>query len=157
MDFYRNWTEYKKGFGNSNGEYWLGNDFIHQLTSLASYTLKIILTDWKNNVSYAEYTTFYVTNEIFKYTLIIGGYSGDAGDWLAFHNGEQFSTWDRDNDKNINQTCFLNCGKGAWWYGNCCHSNLNAVYSNSTLLYKSGMAWPLHTTMKTSEMMIKRK
>ena len=31
VDFYRNWTEYREGFGNANGEYWLGIDSIHDL------------------------------------------------------------------------------------------------------------------------------
>ena len=35
IDFFRNWADYQRGFGNidPNGEFWMGNDFIHHLTS----------------------------------------------------------------------------------------------------------------------------
>ena len=96
VNFYRNWTEYKQGFGSSNGEYWLGNYFIHQLTTHGNYTLKIVLTDWNDTMKYAEYNLFRVRGEADSYRLTIGGYSGDAGDSMAYHNGGQFSTWDND-------------------------------------------------------------
>ena len=143
VSFYRNWTEYKQGFGDLNGEFWLGNDAIHQITFSANYTLKIYLTDWDNVTKYAMYDTFRIANEADGYRLTIGGFFGDAGDsMIIHHNGKMFSTKDRDNDELLN----LNIAEifhGAWWYDNQLTSNLNRQYHfnpNNTLI-SNGIAW----------------
>ena len=35
--FRRNWEEFKNGFGNSGGEYYLGNELLHLLTTSEDY------------------------------------------------------------------------------------------------------------------------
>lgn len=45
---------------------------------------------------------------------------------MAYHNSQAFSTKDRDNDWAKN-SCAVSC-KGAWWYKNCVHVNLNGLY-----------------------------
>ena len=57
----------------------IGNDILHQLTDHQSQKLKIVLTDFAGITKHADYSTFYVGNEVVDYRLTIGGYSGDAG------------------------------------------------------------------------------
>jgi ficolin len=104
--------------------FWLGLEAVHQLSSRVSCTLRVDLEDVElRRFGLAMYTTFTVDKESENYRLSVGGYSGDAGDSLASHNGMAFSTFDRDNDVGS-----LNCAAkyhGAWWYANCYFSNLN--------------------------------
>ena len=81
VDFYRNWNDYKVGFGDPSHEHWLGLDKIHRLTSQGSYKLRVELEDWDGNTAYAEYTTFSVGDESSNYRLTVAGYSrsGNAG------------------------------------------------------------------------------
>ena len=83
VDFFRNWESYKNGFGDLNGEFWLGNDNLHRLTFFEDVMLRVDLEDFDGNIKYAQYTTFQVAGEADKYRIVIGGYSGTAGDSLA--------------------------------------------------------------------------
>ena len=76
VDFYRGWSDYKRGFGNLNGEFWLGLDKIHRLTETRN-KLRVDLEDTTGKTAYAEYDMFAVTSEKAKYQLSLGTYSGE--------------------------------------------------------------------------------
>ena len=79
VDFYRNWTEYQQGFGDLSGEFWLGLDNIHRLTSQTNNKLRVELEDFEGNTAYAEYHIFAVADETENYKLSVDGFinSGD--------------------------------------------------------------------------------
>ncbi|XP_052075246.1 uncharacterized protein LOC127712688 isoform X1 [Mytilus californianus] len=149
-DFYRGWKEYENGFGELSAEYWLGNAKIHRLTSSGKYQLRINLEDFSGNHAYAKYKNFLVGDASSKYKLTVSGFSGNAGDSLAYHNGRTFSTKD-DN----RETCAVNY-RGAWWYGSCYHSNLNGQYKGTKAAGISWYYWKsTYDSIKTSTMMIR--
>jgi len=143
VDFYRNWTDYQQGFGNLSGEFWLGLDKIHRLTTTATQ-LRVDMQDFEGNTAYAQYASFSVGDSASKYILSLSGYSGTAGDSLGSssgrHNGHRFSTRDQDNDVHGS-----NCAqryKGGWWYDRCHISNLNGLYhGGSHSSYADGVNW----------------
>ena len=69
-------ADYKNGFGNLNGEFWLGLDKINRLTKTKN-RLRVDLEDTTGKTAYAEYDMFAVTSERTKYQLSIGTYSGN--------------------------------------------------------------------------------
>lgn len=99
VDFYRNWTEYKLGFGDPTKEYWLGLDNIYYLTNEGNNSLRVEMEDWSGAKRVANYEIFKLGWENDGYELFLTGYSGDAGDGMSLHSGMKFSTFDVDNDK----------------------------------------------------------
>ena len=158
-DFYRNWVNYTNGFGNLSNEFWLGLEFIHRLTNESDSELRVDLEDWDGAAAYAKYRYFKVRDVSTNYTLIVGGYTGNAGNSLAAHNGRPFTTYDRDNDGAISENC-AGLYKGAWWYANCHNSNLNGLYHRGRhSSYADGVNWyhwrGVHYSLKFTEMKVR--
>ncbi|KAM9454528.1 microfibril-associated glycoprotein 4-like [Clarias gariepinus] len=128
VNFYRPWEQYKKGFGNKYGEYWLGLENLYQLTRNRKYELRVDLQDFDGVSVYAQYSYFSVESEAEGYRLHVSGFiNGGAGDSLETSNGQKFSTFDKDQDTNEEG----NCAKsylGAFWYNKCHHANPNGIY-----------------------------
>uniref|UniRef100_A0A182N7L5 Fibrinogen C-terminal domain-containing protein n=1 Tax=Anopheles dirus TaxID=7168 RepID=A0A182N7L5_9DIPT len=117
-NFYRDWNEYRNGFGNLEGEFWLGLDRIHQLTASGPHELVILMEDFDGNRTFARYSQFEIGGEKQKYALTkIEGYSGTAGDSMSDLRGMSFSTLDADNDT-WGEPCAVKF-TGAWWYAAC--------------------------------------
>jgi len=135
--FFRPWYDYANGFGNLLTEFWMGNDRLAAMTAGRQYSLRVDLTDWSGNSSYAEYSFFRISDSKDKYRLTGLTYrTGTAGDALtSIHFNQQFSTFDQDNDAYPTGNVAYGC-LSAWWFGNGAYSHLNGWYNGTT--YNTG-------------------
>uniref|UniRef100_A0A8C9Q5R1 Tenascin C n=1 Tax=Spermophilus dauricus TaxID=99837 RepID=A0A8C9Q5R1_SPEDA len=135
-DFYRNWKAYAEGFGDRREEFWLGLDNLSKITAQGQYELRVDLQD-HGETAFAVYDKFSVGDAKTRYRLKVEGYSGTAGDSMAYHNGRSFSTFDKDTDSAITN-CALSY-KGAFWYKNCHRVNLMGRYGDNN--HSQGVNW----------------
>jgi len=73
VNFYRKWEEYKNGFGSASGEFWLGNDNVHTLSTSGDQLLRVDLETFDSETRFAEYSGFFIENESNLYTLRLRG------------------------------------------------------------------------------------
>ena len=76
VGFYKNWIDYKNGFGNFSSEFWLGLDKIHRLSATGQNELRVDLETFENESAYAVYKSFSVGDESEAYILNVGTFSG---------------------------------------------------------------------------------
>ncbi|XP_023300173.2 fibrinogen C domain-containing protein 1-like [Lucilia cuprina] len=159
VEFYRNWDEYQLGFGDIDGEFFIG---LHKLYALTNNNgpqeLLIEMEDVNQKTAFAKYDAFAIANETDMYKLKkLGRYSGTAGDSLQDSVGCKFTTKDRDNDRH-GENCAV-MFVGAWWYKSCHLSNLNGQYGNNE--FGKGINWKTFSTytasLKYARMMIRRR
>ena len=128
--FNRSWEEFKVGFNDSRGNYWLGNELLHQLTYSGPYKLRFDLEALNGSWYYADYSRFVVSSEVQNYKISVSGYSGNAVDAFSSHNDMMFTTYDRDNDPltspDYNSNCAVRTG-GGFWHKYCSNVSVNGV------------------------------
>eukprot|EP00105_Crassostrea_gigas_P038131 XP_019922279.1 PREDICTED: microfibril-associated glycoprotein 4-like isoform X2 [Crassostrea gigas] len=166
VDFFLPWDDYKNGFGEPDGEYWIGNDHLHQLTSWGNSDFYVRLEKFTGGWAYAKYNNFTVADESdgYRMRLKVGSYQGNAGDSIESHgttntNGYKFSTSDRDNDFAPASCAFAR--HGAWWHNVCTWANLNGLYGNGSCIVSVNCNFWYSLTnsfsgVKTSFMMVRR-
>ena len=149
VDFNKNWTDYEKGFGNLNTEFWYGLSAMHCLTQRGQWEMRLDYQHKNKTWTYLHYNQFSVASASEKYQLTVGGFTGVGADHFNFpsnsfvHNGMIFSTPDNDNDK-FSRNCAADY-KSGWWYNKCYAININGQPPN------------VHGSVLFSEMKIRPK
>ena len=142
--FSRKWFDYKHGFGDPNGEYYLGNEMLHLLTTGESHDYRVEATTFNNEMKSKVIQNVVVAGEDDKYRI---KYEASSVDWTAPVYGErfrnkQFSTSDNDND----DTSLANCAQvyGPWWHSGCHSDGMNGYYKDAGKYVYSAFSWTLH-------------
>ncbi|CAG0924274.1 unnamed protein product, partial [Notodromas monacha] len=133
IQFFRDWQDYKFGFGNPAGDFWLGNAALHELTNQANYSLRFEIIDVDGNFFVADYAGFHVGAESDGFRLHVSGFSGNLSDSLGYHSGMRFSTPDVDND--ASSTHCAHYYQGGWWYSHCQYVNVNGRFDTGRTWY----------------------
>ena len=146
LDFNRVWTEYRNGFGNLRGNFWLGLEKIRLLTDYTDTTFELYIGLENfystNSLRFAWYNSFSLATEVEGYKLSLGIYNNtistcgttcDAGDSFSDHDNQKFSTPDNDNDATTTQHCGMYL-KSGWWFKNCHKSHLTGKWYSAGLL-----------------------
>ena len=137
-NFNRTWQECAQGFGDLEGNFWLGLETIHYLTSRDNVTLRIDLRALNGTQGYAKYTEFRIAGRDTEYTIHADGYTGNIGDSIA--TGIKFSTWDNDNDNRNDLNCAASRA-GPWWYRSCSRVRLMSLFPTETNMLYEKLRW----------------
>lgn len=119
VDFNRSWTEYRNGFGSLDGDFFLGLEKLHRLTTSSRYELSVHFIRSTGVINIECYDNFVVAGEEKQYKLQSLGtlYRNAKMDCLRDLEGQKFSTFDRDNDAS-EENCAMELSAG-WWYNDC--------------------------------------
>ncbi|XP_048771622.2 fibrinogen-like protein A [Ostrea edulis] len=153
VDFYRTYSDYEVGFGSPSTETWIGNKYIHLLTTGGNTVLRFEFEDFSSNTRYAEYSSFNVQSATTNYLMTVSGYTGNAGDSMTYHNNAPFSAKDVDHDTNAG-----NCAvdyKTAWWNLSCLRTKLTATYGSSGTNVMGWHGWESYKPLKVVKMLLR--
>ena len=143
VDFDRGWDDYVTGFGEEDGNYWMGLEEIHQLTTTHNVSLFINIETFEGEPFTLKLQTFSVGNAASRYTNHYSGYSQSADRvrrpiFYTSDSNMMFSTRDRDNDPWYNN-CASDWYRGGWWFNNCARLNLNGNYEGDVTVTYTGI------------------
>ncbi|XP_053698047.1 ficolin-1-like isoform X2 [Sabethes cyaneus] len=117
LSFNRSWADFKNGFGDLQGQFWLGLEKMHQITRFFDHELLVLTTLKDGSSRSARFSRFAVGSELNLYRLLVGQFVAGYSAYRDFteHNGMTFSTFDKGGKGHY---CAAEVGVG-WWYDNC--------------------------------------
>ena len=155
VNFARSWADYEKGFGDLDGEFWIGLKNIYELTNQQRMLLRLsVWNDTTHNVTWSR--IFRISDANNRYALRLSGMgSGQGSNFrLFYHDRGNFTTVD-------NYSGLSNCGyrrQSGWWYnyGICSMTtNPNGLHQPSglrdsdavgeRLVYRNSTAYHIYT------------
>uniref|UniRef100_A0A8C6U4T2 Fibrinogen C-terminal domain-containing protein n=1 Tax=Neogobius melanostomus TaxID=47308 RepID=A0A8C6U4T2_9GOBI len=125
INFDQNWEKYESGFGDLQGEFWLGLKRVHSLSAQGTSILHIQLEEWKQPRRSIEHR-FELEGPQTNYTIHLTPLSGDLQDFMSNNTGMSFSTKDRDSGNQPHHNCIQDTG--GWWLNAFAATNLNGKY-----------------------------
>ncbi|XP_041355317.1 angiopoietin-related protein 1-like [Gigantopelta aegis] len=127
-DFYRNWTDYRNGFGSLDADFWLGLEKIRQIVKNRDVDLVVFMKLGNGSYYQQRYFNVSVSDESDGYRVMFShsrpGSSFPLGDSLSYANGSQFTTLDVDNDNWAGGNC-AQTHKSGFWFNACTKCNPN--------------------------------
>lgn len=136
VDFVRDFADYQKGFGDTKGEFWLGLERIHKITTHEQHQLFINIINHNNQIYWSRYDNFVVGSKEEGYQLkSLGKYNGNI-DNMRICLEKHFSIG--------------TVSKSGWWFSK---DEMLSNNLNSKLFEKEGDV-TTYTLMKSVQMLI---
>ncbi|KAH8323136.1 hypothetical protein KR074_005947, partial [Drosophila pseudoananassae] len=113
-EFNRSYEEYKSGFGNLSGEFFIGLERLYLMTNQVPHESHVTIEceGGVESLYVIKCKNFVLGNEEEDYKLkILESCSGETWEWVP---DTKFSTYDRDEDQNPDDNVASDFGCG-WW------------------------------------------
>ena len=158
VNFNRLWSDYERGFGDLETEFWYGLHNMHCLTTRQEVDLRIVLKKGDGTSQEWKYGHFIVGGPETNYTLYVGQATSPNGTYNALlgHTRKKFTTYDRKNDFNPNANCAA-IYRAGWWYHYCQNAVLTGGHETQGILWRNGYPEPDYTYYPNVEMMVRPK
>ena len=142
------WEDFKNGFGNLEGEFWLGNEIVHILSNRKEMELWYEGTSFYGDTRHVKKSGFKLGSEVENYSTMWEGQL------------RPFTAEDRDNDNAIPFNCAVKY-YNSWWHSACFNIAFNGLYSyQETVNNYVGIIWidflgSPKKSLKATKMMIR--